>query len=101
MSDFNLILTMARQDPLLIVGLFLLGFHVWLSMIVLRRLLGSGYKPSGFIAMWPMIGTMPLAYLHLRDKTKHGWSPWTAYLIWVTALAGIAALVAGLFRLPG
>ena len=100
MSNRSLILEMARHDPLLIVAFLLIGASGWLSFVVVRRLSECGYKTGGFVSSWPLIGTMPLAYLHLKARTQRGWSPWPAYLIWIFALAGIAALVAGLFLLP-
>jgi hypothetical protein len=99
MFNRNLIMEMVRHDPLMIVGLLLVGSSSWLSVVVLRRLLDNGYKFRGYFEMWPMIGTMPLAYLHLQARKQNGWSAWPAYLIWIFAIAGLAALVAGLFRL--
>jgi hypothetical protein len=91
---------MARHDPLLIVAFLLIGASGWLSFVVFRRLIEHGYKTGGFSASWPLIGTMPLAYLYLKARKERGWSPWPAYFIWIFAVAGIAAMVAGLFLLP-
>jgi len=94
-------MAMVRHDPLLIVGLLLIGLSSWLSFVVFRRLQECGYRWRGYIASGPMIGTMPLAYLYLKERKRRGWSPWPAYLIWIFLITGLAALVAGAFRLPG
>jgi len=91
---------MAQHDPLMIVGLLLIGASGWLSFVVFKRLNETGYKSGGYAASWPLIGTMPLAYLNLKARKQRGWSPWPAYLIWIFAVTGIAALVAGLVLLP-
>ena len=48
-----------------------------------------------------MIATVPLAHLYLKARKQKGWSPWPAYLIWIYLVMGLAAFVAGLFRLQG
>jgi hypothetical protein len=101
MSSSELIVEMVRHDPLLIVGLLLVGVSGWLPFVVLRRLMESGYKWPGYGASWPMIGTVPVAYLYLKARRQKGWSPWPAYSIWICLITGLVALVAGLFRLPG
>jgi hypothetical protein len=101
MSNLDLIMGMVRHDPLLIVGLLLVGLSGWLSFVVYRRLAQNGYEWPGYRESWPLIGTMPLAYLYLRARKENGWSPWPAYSIWICLITGLAALVAGLFRLPG
>jgi MFS superfamily sulfate permease-like transporter len=36
---------------------------------------------------------------YLKVRSRHGWSPWPAYLLWPCLLAGVFSLVFGLFRL--
>jgi hypothetical protein len=99
MGNLKSTLGFMEQQPLLVLGFLLLGLSGWQSFVVLRRLVDSGYSWRGYRATWPMIGTMPLAYLYLKARKQNGWSPWPAYLIWIFAISGSAALVAGLFRL--
>jgi hypothetical protein len=100
MRNRDLIMEMVRHDPLVVIGFLLIGLSGWQSFVIYRRLAESGYKIRGYFAMWPTIGTMPLAYLHLKHRSQRGWSAWPAYLVWLLTVAGTAALVAGLFRLP-
>ena len=101
MPDLKSILGFAEQNPLAAAGLLLIGLSGWQSFVVLRRLTESGYKFPGVVAMWPMIVTMPLAYLRLKHRSQRAWSAWPAYLIWFFAVGGVASLVAGLFQLAG
>jgi hypothetical protein len=100
MLDVKSTLGFLKQAPLLTLGLLLLGLSGWLSLVVLRRLTETGHKTRGYFEMWPMIGTIPVAYLYLKERSQRGWPAWPAYLIWIFAIAGLAALVAGLFQLP-
>ena len=91
----------SRHDPLLILGFLLLGLSGWQSFVIYRRLAGIGYRWQKYREVWPLIGTMPLVYLHLNARKQKGWRAWPAYLVWIFAVTGIAALVTGLFRLRG
>jgi len=90
-------MAMVRHDPLLILGLLLIGLSSWLSLVVLRRLQESGYKWHGYVVSLGRSGTIPLAYLYLKARKKEGWSPWPAYLIWICLITGLAAVIGGLF----
>jgi hypothetical protein len=92
---------MVRHDPLVVIGFVLIGLSGWQSFVIYRRLATSGYKWRGYREAWPLIGTMPIAYLYLKERKENGWSPWPAYLIWIFAVGGTAALVVGLFHLAG
>jgi hypothetical protein len=101
MPNSDLITEMMRQDPLVVIGFLLIGLSGWQSFVIYRRLSASGYKWRGYREAWPLIGTVPVAYLYLKARKENGWSAWPAYLIWISAIAGISALVVGLFRLSG
>ena len=101
MVDLQSILGFTEHAPLAVLGLLLIGLSGWQSFVILRRLSASGYRLPSVFAVWSMIGTMPLAYLHMKNRSERGWSAWLAYLIWVSTVAGIASLAAGLFRLVG
>jgi hypothetical protein len=88
MVDLKSTLQFVRHDPLVVLGFLLVGLSAVLSFIVFRRLATCGYKTGGYFAMWPMIVTVPLAYLHLKARSQHGWSAWPAYLIWFPQLPG-------------
>ena len=100
MFDVNAIIEIAHHDPLVILGFILIGLSGWPSFVIYRRLAQSGYKWEGYRKAWPLITTVPLAYLYLRERKQRGWSAWLAYTVWLSTVAGITALVVGLFRLP-
>jgi len=99
MSDFKTSIQFVAQNPLPVVGFLLIGLSGRQSFVVLRRLLGGGYRWRDCFPMWPYMGTTPIAHLYLKARKQNGWSPWPAYLIWIFLVVGVAALVAGLFRL--
>jgi len=90
-----------RHDPMAVVGFALLGASAVLAFRVYRKLLEVGEDASHLFATLPMtaVWTVPRAYL--SACSKHRWSPWPAYAIWLCLVSGTALLVAGLFRLAG
>jgi hypothetical protein len=87
---------LARHDPLVVLGFLLFGLCGWASAHIQLKLVRAGYdRPvSGRLMV-----TFPRKYLEV--SAQHGWSPWPAYLVWISVLAGAASLAVGLFRLPG
>lgn len=90
------VLYMVRHDPLAIVGFLLLGASAVLFVHIQFKMRQVGYKTYPPFAR-PYDWTLPLEYLRIRSK--HGWSPWPAYLAWPCLGIGILVLVLGLFRL--
>lgn len=78
----------------LYAGMFLLACFASTHYYLYLRLRDVGYNKS---ILNFLLFEVPLDYLRLRRN--HGWSPWPAYLIWPTLLAGIALLVTGVFKL--
>jgi hypothetical protein len=58
------------------------------------RLRDTGYNKSIFDFL---LVEVPVDYLRLR--TKYGWSPWPAYLLWPALVAGLVLFVIGVSKL--
>src|SRR4029077_6689948 len=95
MENLKLTVGLARHDPLVVLGFLLFGLCGWASAHILLKLVRAGY--DGPVSGRPIV-TLPRKYLEVR--AAHGWSPWPAYLVWISVLAGAASLAVGLFRLP-
>jgi hypothetical protein len=78
----------------LYVGIFLLASFAIIHYYLYLRLRDTGYSKHIFNFL---LVEIPVDYLRLR--TKYGWSPWPAYLMWLVLLVGAVLFVIGVFRL--
>ena len=92
------LLTVVRHDPLAVLGFLLVGAFSVLFIHVQFKMREVGYATNPFFAR-PYDWGLPAKYLKIREQ--HGWSPWPVYLMWLCLALGVAALVGGLFLLPG
>jgi hypothetical protein len=91
---------MAKSDPAVIAGLFLIGSSSVLYIHVQLKMVRAGYRTSFDVLRGPLSAKglkTPTQYLKVR--AKEGWSPWPIYLFPLCMVAGIGLLVFGLFRL--
>ena len=95
----NQIVAMMFHDPMAVIGFALVGASATLSMRLHRKLLDVGVDTSALLVRVPntAVWTVPRAYL--KVCSKHGWSAWPAYALWLSGVSGIALLVAELFQL--
>ena len=93
------IVSMMKHDPMAVLGFILIGASAVLAFRLHRKLLEVGEDTSHLFIRIPntAVWTVPRAYL--KARSKHGWSAWSAYAMWLCAVSGIVLLVAGLFRL--
>jgi len=80
--------------------LFTLTFIFWIisgwsSSHVLLKLVQAGYGGDVF-GSGRLIARLPRKYLEVR--VANAWSPWPAYLVWISAIGGFVSLVASMFR---
>ena len=95
----NQVVLMIRRDPIVVMGFILIGASAVLAFRLHRKLLEVGQDTSYLFLSIPStaIWTVPRAYL--KARSRHGWSAWPAYLMWLGVISGVTLLVAGLFRL--
>jgi MFS superfamily sulfate permease-like transporter len=95
----NQIAAMMRHDRMAVLGFALIGVSAILSIRLHRKLLDVGVDTSALFIRIPnnAVWTVPRAYL--KACSKHDWSTWPAYALWLTAFSGVVLLVAGIFRL--
>jgi len=91
---------MVRHDPVVVVGLALIGAASTLSFHVTLKLSRVGFRscvvfkpPVVLASNWAIPGE------YLKVRRKYGWSPWPVYCLWSCLVFGIVCLVFGLFRL--
>jgi hypothetical protein len=94
-EDRRVIVNFIWTDPLPVVGFLLIGLVAVLIFRLHMRLQGIG--EASYQSIRTLIFTIPQAYL--RVASNRGWSPWLAYLVWVSAGLGIMLLGIGLARL--
>jgi hypothetical protein len=80
--------------PYLYSGIILLACFAIVHYYLYLRLRDTGYHKTIFDFL---LVEVPLDYLRLR--TKYGWSPWPAYLMWPFLLIGAVLFVIGVSRL--
>jgi hypothetical protein len=99
-ENLKMFLFMVRHDPVVVVGLALIGTASALFFHAAVKLSRVGFR-SSVIFKPPLILTsnwgIPTQYLKLCRT--HGWSPWPVYCLWPCLVVGIVCLVFGLFRL--
>jgi hypothetical protein len=95
----NQIVSVMEHDPMAVLGFILIGASAVMAFRLHRKLLEVGKDTSYLFLRIPhtAVWTIPRAYL--RARSKHGWSAWPAYAMWLCAVSGIVLLVAGIFRL--
>ncbi len=95
-NSLQQVVYMAKHDPAVIVGFLLIGSASAMFMHIQFKMIRAGYKTSW--GKLPANGwDTPFAYLRVRSK--HGWSPWPAYLLWPCMIVGIVIFALGVFRL--
>jgi predicted benzoate:H+ symporter BenE len=95
----NPVVSMIGHDPMAVIGFVLIGASAVLAFHLHRKLLEVGLDTSNLFFRVPntAVWTVPRAYL--KARSKHGWSPWPAYAVWLCMVSGIALLIVGLSRL--
>jgi hypothetical protein len=96
-ENLKMISYMIQKNPLVVVGLLLVGLSGLMLTRIQLTMLKSGYKFPYLKYLTKRNWEIPQDYL--KQRAKHGWSPWVAYLIWPVAFIGVVCLVIGLFRL--
>ena len=93
------VVSMIKHDPMAVMGFVLIGASAVLAFHLHRKLLAVGEDTSDQFIRIPntAVWTVPRAYV--KAGSKHGWSTWPAYAVWLCAVSGIGLLIAGLFRL--
>jgi hypothetical protein len=90
----------AKHDPAVIAGLFLIGCSSVLYIHVQLKMVRAGYKTSIDVLKGPLSAKgLETPTLYLKVRAKEGWSPWPIYLFSPCMLAGIGLLVFGFFHL--
>jgi hypothetical protein len=97
----NQVVLMIRHDPMVVIGFILIGASAVLVFRLHRRLLEVGHDTSHQFLRIPNTAVWTVPYTYLKARSKHGWSAWPAYLLWLCVVSGIILLIAGLFRLRG
>jgi hypothetical protein len=95
-ENLRIIVYMARQDPLAVLGFLLIGTFSILFIHIQFKMRSVGYKTYPLFAR-PYDWTLPAKYLEIRSQ--HGWSPWPVYLLWPSIILGIVGLLIGLIGL--
>ncbi len=95
----NQIVAMMWHDPMAVIGFAFIGASATLSIRLHRKLLGVGIDTSALFIRIPNIAVWTVPRAYLKACSKHGWSAWPAYALWLTGVSGVVLLVAGLFRL--
>ncbi len=97
----RMITEMLRHDPALVLGFLLVGVSAVLYNHMQMNMVREGYKPSYSFFIPAVISPKAWTSLteYLRVRSKHGWSPWPAYLIWPSFFVGVALLLFGMFHL--
>jgi hypothetical protein len=95
-QNFRDLVYMTRHDPMVVVGLLLVGVSSILFIHIQFKMRSVGFKTYPMFTR-PSDWGLPSKYLKIR--CEHGWSPWPAYLLWPSLILGIVSLVVGLFRL--
>ena len=95
-----MITEMLRHDPALVFGFLLVGLSVVLYNHMQMNMVREGYKPSYSFFMPPVSAKVWTSLTeYWRVRSKHGWSPWPAYLICPSFFVGVALLFFGMFHL--
>ena len=93
-SNLQAIAYMLRHDPAVVTGFSLMGLTGFLFFHLQYKVDKAGVKTNYLsLEKW----NAQSQYLQIRSR--HGWSPWPAYLIVPSFLLGIAALIFGLLHL--
>jgi hypothetical protein len=93
-ENLRAIAYVAKQDPLLIVGLCLLGFGVFLYSHMQLKLSDAGIKAPS----WPTPTNVYLLHSkYLESGRQRGWPGWPGYVSLVVFALGIFATVGGMF----
>jgi hypothetical protein len=97
----NQVFSMVRHDPMVVLGFILIGASAVLTFRLYRKLLEVGEDTSHLLMRIPNTAAWTVPRVYLKARSKHGWSPWPAYAMWLSLVSGIMLLVAGLFKLGG
>jgi hypothetical protein len=96
-ENLRAIVEMTRHDPLLIIGLCLLGFGVFLYSHMQLKLSNAGLKAPS----WPSWTNVYLLHVRYVESAKQrGWPIWPGYVSLVCFGVGIFAALSGYLLLP-
>jgi hypothetical protein len=95
-ENLRVVAYMARHDPLVILGLCLIGAGTVLFFHILLRMNRAGLFT---FASWRYDSGYKLPGVYLRVRKQRGWSPWPAFFIWPCFVLGFVALALGFSRL--
>ena len=88
-DNLRLLAYILQHDPALAGGVLLLGCSAALHYVLYLRLRDTGRSYIAF----NLLSTVLSDYLRLRSR--QGWSPWPAYFVVPTAVAGFVLLFLG------
>jgi hypothetical protein len=77
----------------LYAGILLVGCSAAIHYFLYLRLRDTGKKYVAFNLVSVVVSD------YLRERQKHGWSPWPAYFVVPTAIVGFALFFVGVLRL--
>jgi hypothetical protein len=77
----------------LYAGVLLLGCSAAIVSFLYLRLRDTGRNYILLKLLTQVLGD------YLRVRSQYGWSPWPAYLVWPTAIAGWVLFIVGVTRL--
>ena len=85
--------TLFSAQLYLYAGVLLVGSSAAILYFLYLRLRDTGRKYIAF--------NLPTQLLtdYLRVRSQYGWSPWPAYLVWPTAIAGWVLFIVGVTKL--
>lgn len=83
------------HDPLVVIGLLVIGCSAVLWFRVFSRLQKVGIQTPRSISL-PLTFHTWLTREYLRQARVGRWSPWPAYLMWLCPAAGFFLVVLGL-----
>ena len=93
-EHISLLAYIVRHNPLLSLGLWLVGASVLLASHIKCKLIELGHQAVPLLPN-PRDRELPGEYLEVRSQ--HGLSPWPVYLMWPCLGAGVVTLLIGLF----
>jgi hypothetical protein len=90
-------LSLLQHDPLPVIGFLLIAASSVFWFRVLSKVQRTAEKAPGY--EFPFSFQLWLSRTYLQKARLGSWSPWPAYLMWLSLASGVAALIAGLLLL--
>jgi hypothetical protein len=95
-ENLRMFVYMVRHNPLVVVGLGLIGVAgaLWFHALLQLERVGLGSS-----AVFKFGGNWGIPVEYLKVRRNFGWPAWPAYFLWPCFVVGVVCLVVGVFRL--